>query len=107
MRPCHFSLRVDKHAPALAGREREVRRAVRRALQDLDLQATVQVHPSHVHVVADVPAKRELFFVSRLRNELAQLGVRWDAEHYVTPLASLEPEYVSRLLKELHRPPGR
>ncbi|MBI4021618.1 MAG: hypothetical protein HY369_05225 [Candidatus Aenigmarchaeota archaeon] len=99
----HFYQRTDRHRDQLTGREREVQHAVERAAAGI-AKPVVRVHASHVHVFASVPEARERFFANRVRAALAGLpDVRWDAHHYLFPVASLRPRDLDRLLEGMHQ----
>ena len=101
-KPYHFYVRTDRHQDVLVEHRRAVKQALDRALKGK--KAHIHIHPTHVHVFARVQNERE--FVSRIRDEIGKLDVKWDSKHYMIPISSTDPEYVSRLLKDLHREPG-
>lgn len=102
----HFYQRVDKHREVLGERKREVEQAIKKAIQGKARQTTIHIHPTHFHVFARLEEDRRMDFVSRIKEEISQLeGIRWDSKHYLIPVSSLSPHYVSRLLKDLHKEP--
>ena len=101
----HFYQRVDKHREVLGERTGEVEQAIKRAIAGRARQTTIHINPTHFHVFARVEDRERMDFVSRIREETSKLDVRWDSKHYLIPVASLSPRYVSQLLKDLHKDP--
>lgn len=98
----HFYQRTDRHRP-LDERATDVQEALKKAMFGFS-KATVHVHPTHVHIFAELEKKQLKHFVKKTREEIRSVsGIRWDAEYYLTPVSSISEEYVSRLLRDLHR----
>lgn len=96
----HFYQRVTAHAPHLAAREGEVKKAIARATR----AEHVAVHDSHVHVFLQASDQKKGDVVAALRRELDSLeGVRWSGESYLDPIQRLSKKDIRQLLEELHR----
>jgi len=100
----HFYQRVDRHKEVLHEKRVELDKAIKMSLKGVVKEPKIHVHPSHIHVFANIEEGKKLFFVSRIKNEITKLeGIKWDAEYYLTPVSSTSREYVTNLLRDLHR----
>jgi len=98
MKGYHFYRRV-KHQESLSDRKRDVVKV----LKSMDTEK-IHVHDSHVHIF--LKGGRSLSKrVRQVCQQLESLDIPWNDRHLLEPIASLEPHYVNRLLKDLHSPP--
>ena len=101
----HFYQRVDRHREVLEEKRAELDEAIKKAINGIAKRARIHIHPTHFHVFAGLQEKDKALMASRIREEISKFDVKWDSKHYLIPIASLSDEYVSKLLRDMHREP--
>jgi hypothetical protein len=99
----HFYQRVDRHREVLHKKRKELYMVLKNSLKGIARNPRISIHPTHFHVFASVEEREARLMALKIREGTSRLDVKWDSKQYLMPVSSVSEEYVSRLLKDLHR----
>jgi hypothetical protein len=100
----HFYQRTHKQLPILEGKVKKgLEGVLDSVLKEAGVKGRVIVEDSHFHVFGSINPEKRLFFINRIKEELADTGVRWAAGYYMDKLRDTSKEYVDGLIKDLHK----